>query len=305
MFPFFLVTGATGHQGGATARELLARNVTVHALVRDPSSLAAQELQRLGCILCPGSYDDVPAITTAVAGAKGVFLNTMPSWDDPDAEVRQAKNVITAAVAAHTVDTVVVTTAFHAGRRSGWEKYGLGELYAHKAAVEDAVREAGFQHCTILRPAWLMHNYLPPFSQLHFPELKTEATLATAYESKAVMPHFDSYDVGKFAAAALLDPARFDGEEIELGNENLTIEQVAELLREASGKEVRVRYRGVEEIREMTGKVPTQGFQLAVNKEDLSVDAGVLEKYGIPLTTFAQYLERNKEQLLKAVGAVA
>src|SRR6266550_2354979 len=41
-----LVTGATGHQGGAVARELLARQHTVRAMTRKPDSDAAQALAR-------------------------------------------------------------------------------------------------------------------------------------------------------------------------------------------------------------------------------------------------------------------
>ena len=41
-----LVTGATGHQGGAVARELLARKHTVRAMTRKPDSDAAKALAR-------------------------------------------------------------------------------------------------------------------------------------------------------------------------------------------------------------------------------------------------------------------
>ena len=41
-----VVTGATGHQGGATARELLAKGHKVRAMTRKPDSPAAKELAR-------------------------------------------------------------------------------------------------------------------------------------------------------------------------------------------------------------------------------------------------------------------
>ena len=307
--PSFLVTGATGQQGGATAHELLTRNATVHALVRSPSSLAAQELQNLGCVLFPGDWDDVPAIEAAVQGVQGVFLNTMPNYADPEAELRQANNIIDAALKAGSVETMVVTTAFYTGRSDLWARkepeHVLGWYYSRKAEIEDAVRKAGFRHYTVLRPAWLMHNYLPPTSPYHFPEMEAEQTLATAYKPSTVMPQFDAYDVGRFAAAALLEPARFDKEEIELGNEHLTIEQVADLLTKASGVEVKTRYRGAEEIQAMAGKVVTQPFQLAANEHGFILDSEGLKNYDIPLTTLAQYFKRNREELLKALGAAS
>ncbi|MGX7672354.1 NmrA family NAD(P)-binding protein [Plantactinospora sp. DSM 117369] len=44
-----LVTGATGQQGGTTARHLRAGGWRVRALVRDPASSAAQEAGRDRC----------------------------------------------------------------------------------------------------------------------------------------------------------------------------------------------------------------------------------------------------------------
>ena len=42
-----LITGATGHQGGATARELLAKGARVRAMTRHPEGSQASELKRL------------------------------------------------------------------------------------------------------------------------------------------------------------------------------------------------------------------------------------------------------------------
>ena len=43
-----LVTGATGQQGGAVARQLLARGHRVRAMTRKPDSDAAQALAQIG-----------------------------------------------------------------------------------------------------------------------------------------------------------------------------------------------------------------------------------------------------------------
>src|SRR6476469_8217570 len=43
-----VVTGATGKQGGATARELLAKGHRVRAMTRKPDSPAAWEIAKLG-----------------------------------------------------------------------------------------------------------------------------------------------------------------------------------------------------------------------------------------------------------------
>src|SRR5262249_43911457 len=57
-----LVTGATGRQGGATARSLLQRSIPVRALVRNPDKPAAQELKRGGVELARGDLDSVESL---------------------------------------------------------------------------------------------------------------------------------------------------------------------------------------------------------------------------------------------------
>jgi uncharacterized protein YbjT (DUF2867 family) len=69
-----LVIGATGQQGGATARHLLERDRTVRALVRDPASPAANALQRAGANPVVGDLDDPSSLRTAMEGAHEVFL---------------------------------------------------------------------------------------------------------------------------------------------------------------------------------------------------------------------------------------
>ncbi len=50
------VTGATGQQGGAVARKLLAEGWQVRALTRDSNKPAAQELKALGAESGRGRY---------------------------------------------------------------------------------------------------------------------------------------------------------------------------------------------------------------------------------------------------------
>src|SRR5260221_7737198 len=68
-----LVTGATGQQGGAVARQLLANGFKVRAFTRKPESPAARELARLGAEIVAGDLDDTGSIERALAGAWGAF----------------------------------------------------------------------------------------------------------------------------------------------------------------------------------------------------------------------------------------
>lgn len=303
----FLITGATGYQGGAAARLLLAQNAIVHALVRDPTSAASQKLEKSGAILFKGDFDDVDAIKAATQDVSGVFINLSPTWPASD-QIRHAHNLVDAAVAAKTVNTIVNSTAFNCGNRNIWAERdpsdGLYMYYSTKAAVEQTVRDAEVENYTIFRPAWLMHNYLLPQSVYHFPELSTEGVMAHVYHSETRMPHFDAEDVGKFVAAALLEPERFKGHEVDLGFENLTIEETGRFLSQALGREVPTRVRSEEEASRLYGTVGTLIFQELANKKDLSIDGtSLMEKYGIRFTTFEDYLKREKETLVASIPA--
>lgn len=77
-----LVTGATGWQGGAVARQLLAEGWQVRALTRDPDRPAARELRAAGALLVPGDLDDRPRLDAAMTDVYGVFSVQPSSGSD-------------------------------------------------------------------------------------------------------------------------------------------------------------------------------------------------------------------------------
>src|SRR6186713_860719 len=66
------VTGATGQQGGAVSRKLLAEGWQVRALTRDVDKPAAQELDSLGAEVFAGDMDNRAELDGAFKGAYGV-----------------------------------------------------------------------------------------------------------------------------------------------------------------------------------------------------------------------------------------
>src|SRR5262252_8786605 len=124
-----LVTGATGQQGGATARHLLARGFSVRALVRDPSAPAARELTRIGAELIVGDMDDPGSLCRAMRGAHGVF-SVQPALIPPrfaEHELERGINVFEAARASG-VEHFVYSSVAGADRGTGipphWEIKG-------------------------------------------------------------------------------------------------------------------------------------------------------------------------------------
>lgn len=302
MAPIFVITAATGAQGSSTARALISAGATVRAIVRDVNAPAAKTLQDLGAVLFEGDFDSLDTIKTALDGATGLFLNPFPL----PTIVEQGSSIVALAKATPTIKIVVLSTVFYCGSPEIWDYHpkdsGIYQYYAGKFEVEKALKAAGFENYTILRPAWIMHNYILPHSSHHFPELSEKAELAHLYPPETRMSHLDPQDIGKFASAAFLEPARFRGEEIEMGYGNLTIEEVRATLSKVLGFEVTERRRGAEEEAAMEEVATTQPFQrLAINKP-LTIDGkGLEKKYGIKMTSFEEYCLREKEALVNSI----
>lgn len=67
-----LVTGATGHQGGAVTRHLLADGWPVRALTRDPTSAKAQALAALGAEVVQGDMGNPASLRPHLDRVYGV-----------------------------------------------------------------------------------------------------------------------------------------------------------------------------------------------------------------------------------------
>src|SRR5688500_12247293 len=85
-----LVLGATGRQGGATVRHLLAKGWHVRALTRNLQQAAAQALREAGVEVLQGNNTDRHSLEAAIQGVYGVFSIQAAFADD---EVEQGKRI--------------------------------------------------------------------------------------------------------------------------------------------------------------------------------------------------------------------
>lgn len=94
------VTGATGRQGGAVARHLLAGGWRVRALTRDPGSEPARRIAALGAEVVTIDMMNPDSLVPAFDNAHGVFSVQNPVISGHEAEVQQGKNVADVAKSA-------------------------------------------------------------------------------------------------------------------------------------------------------------------------------------------------------------
>jgi uncharacterized protein YbjT (DUF2867 family) len=295
-----LITGATGAQGGAVVDALVDAGADVRALVRNPDSPAASRLADRGVNLVLGDFDDPASLAEATRGAHGVFSVQMPPMpDDLDSEIRTGKALVDAALSAG-VDTFVHTSVARAGDHenfTGWAEQRWWPAYwTSKAAVNDAVRAAGFPHWVVLKPAFMMENFIPPKSGLMFPSLSA-GHLHTALADDTRLDLIAAADVGRFAAAAFADPGRFHGQDIDLAADALTMAEVAEYI--AAAAKVPVTAKALSAADAIAagvfpGVVQSQEW---ANVEGYKVDLDVAGSHGITLERFANWAQRHASAL--------
>ncbi|MFC4561668.1 NmrA family NAD(P)-binding protein [Nocardiopsis mangrovi] len=294
-----LVTGATGRQGGATARALLAAGVAVRALVRDPASARAEAVEALGAELVTGDLHDRDSVVRAAQGARAVFSVQMPAMSgdaiDFDGEVAQGVNLVEGAKAAG-VPQFVHTSVSGAGGHTetpGWVAGrwdGLERSLGAKAAIQDRVRAVGFPHWTILKPGFFMENFLPDMAFL-FPR-GIEGGLVSVVKPGTRLSLAAVDDIGAAAAAAVAAPERFHGVELELASDYLSMAEIADVLSGVLGTPLSAP--DMTEEAAFAAGMPAMGASHDwINVAGQPARPQYARDLGIPLTGFEQWARRH------------
>ncbi|MCY1022476.1 NmrA/HSCARG family protein [Pyxidicoccus sp. MSG2] len=224
-----LVLGATGQQGGATARALRKDGWSVRALVRDPSSAKARALEGKGVELVRGDLGDRASLDRALVGAYGVF-SIQPSSGQPqygvsdDDEFRFGVGVVEAAKAAG-VEHFVYTSM--AGLRPGT---GVGH-FESKWRIEEHVRASGLR-ATIVRPSAFMELLLEPHFGL------AQRALRFFVRPDRTMQFIASDDIGVLVARVFAEPRAHAGTTLELAGDELTGNELAEKIGRATHESI-------------------------------------------------------------------
>jgi uncharacterized protein YbjT (DUF2867 family) len=211
-----LVTGATGRQGGAVARLLLARDFAVRVLTRDPGGAAARALAGQGAELARGDFDDKPSLALALRGVSGVFAMQTPYEAGIDREVAHGVGLADAARRAG-VDQIVYGSVAAADLHTGVPHFeSKGRIERHIAALN-------FRRATILRPTFFMEMLLAPGNLRALARGRVELGLRP--ETRIAMIAVD--DIAAMAVAAFEEPERWRGGAVTLAGDEPDLLEVA------------------------------------------------------------------------------
>jgi uncharacterized protein YbjT (DUF2867 family) len=218
-----LVLGATGKQGGAVTKHLLANGWKVRALVRDPNKEAAQTLRSQGVEVVQGDLNNPASITEAMQGMYGAF--SVQSTFDAEEEERQGKAVADAAKTvgiAHLVYSSVLGANLPMGI----------PLFAAKDHIEQHIHALKLP-ATILRPAMFMENF-------HFLTQQVNGQFLIPYigSPNRKVQVIAAYDIGAFAALAFDHPDIYLGKTLDIAGDEPTWTQIAAAMSKALGSPV-------------------------------------------------------------------
>ena len=275
-----VVTGATGQQGGATARHLLAEGWGVRALTRDVTKPAARALAAAGAEIVQTDNEDRSSLERAMQDAYGVFSvqNFWLPGVGAEGEVRQGKNIADAAGAAG-VDHFVYSSVGAAHR-------GMGQAhFDSKWEIERYIQSEGLPF-TILRPVFFMENFDWQRAGILDGTLRG---LGLPPDKGLQMIAVD--DVGAFAAMVLTHPQDYGGKTLEMAGDELTEPQIAARFAEVIGRPVKVAAPSTPQERQPTAEEIAM-FRF-FSGEGYDADIAALRKIYPGLRTLERWLREN------------
>lgn len=283
-----LVTGATGDIGKRTIEALAGSGLTIKAAIR--SAGQAGGIEALGAQPVVFDFGDPAGMAAAMQGVDRLFLLT-PFVEFSRPLVEAALGAAREAGVSHVVRMSAI----------GADAEGPLAVGRDHGAAEAAVIDSGLSW-TILRPSFFQDN---PLRFQGGAIAATGAFYGSADQGAASSVSPD--DIAAVAAAVLRDPEAHAGKTYTLtGPEPLTEHEVAAVLSEASGREVRyVSMPGEQLLAAMIGQqTPAWQAQALVDLDMVkrmgwaaSVSPDVEQILGRPGLTLAKHLAANPREL--------
>ncbi|HWC95751.1 MAG TPA: NmrA/HSCARG family protein [Candidatus Sulfopaludibacter sp.] len=220
-----LVTGATGHQGGAVLRHLRMRGFPVRALTRDPNQQKARDLAGPGVDLVRGDLDDRNSLVRALDEVYGVFSVQDAHQAGSEGEIRQGIGLADAARRSD-ISHFVYSSVASADQRTGIPHFDS------KFRIEEHIRSTGLKF-TVLRPVFFMENWLGQKEGIDAGTLALPIDPGTRLQMVAVD------NIGEAAAHAFEHTGKWQDRVFDLAGDELSMSETAEVFSRATGREVR------------------------------------------------------------------
>jgi uncharacterized protein YbjT (DUF2867 family) len=225
-----VITTPAGQIGRQVLDNLLGSGEALRVIARDSSALPAEIRERVEVV--EGSHGDAAVVDKAFAGADAVFWLAPPDPRAPAVEVAFVDFTRPAAKAfkRHGVKRVVGVSAL--GRGTPWADragYVTGSL-----AMDDLIARSGVAYRALTNPSF-MDNIVR-----QVPAIKNQGMFFSPIDGDRKLPSVAIRDIAAAAARLLLDESWSGVDEVPLlGPEDLSFNDMAEIISDVLGKEIR------------------------------------------------------------------
>ena len=276
-----LITGATGHQGGATLRHLAKRGgFKLRALTRKPDSDAAKAVAAEGAEVVAGDLDDAASLERALAGAWGVY-SVQNTWEaGVEKEEEQGKRLAKLSREGG-VQRFVYASVGSADKNTGIPHFD------NKFRIEETVKALGFPSFAIIRPVFFMENLLSPWSL-------NGDKLMMGLSPNVKLQMIAADDIGKFGAKAFADADQHRNVAFDIAGDSVTMTQAAAAVGPLLGKTLTYEQVPMAAVRQQSEDVAKmiEWFE----STGYSADIASLEKrFGIRPLTLAEWVRSQRK----------
>ena len=277
-----VVTGITGNQGNAVARELLNHGYEVRGLTRNPGNEKAGQLSALGASILKCDLNVTEDVVRALDGAWGAFGVFTFMEGGVAQEEEQAKRFAAAAKTAG-VEQYVYSSVASADRKTGIPHF------ENKARVEQYLKGLGLKSYTVLRPAFFMENFRSPWL---WPALE-KGRLDIALKPGTKLQMVAVGDIARYALLAFEKNTGLNRVAIDLAGDELTMPEAAEVLTEALGRKIQYAETPIAAVRAASPEMATM-FEW-FNRVGLNADIKeVARKYGVEALSLKNWAHKVK-----------
>lgn len=240
MSKILAVFGATGQQGSSVINHVLhdpelSQKYKIRAITRDVNSEKAKQLKEEKVEVVQGDMLKRASLETALTGVHTVFAMTTPSFEPDGLELEYNSGKTIADIAVEKGAEYIIFSTLPPAKEISGGKYTKIVLFDAKAKAEQYIRGLPIKSafCSL---GSFMQNF-----QSIGPRKAPDGTWVIARHNspKAQLPMIDAAgDTGKFVAAILAEPDKYEGKTFCAATALYSLEEVAAIMSKSIGETV-------------------------------------------------------------------